>query len=84
MPSLSITPGRKFSITTSAVAASFFTTSIALGFLRSSVIERLLELTATHGAASPRFSQSVARLPKRMSSPSRLSTLMTSAPSSAS
>ena len=84
MPSLSITPGRKFSITTSALAASCFTTSIALGFLRSSVIERLLELTATHGAASPRFSQSLAREPKRMSSPSRLSTLMTSAPSSAS
>ncbi len=59
-------------------------TSIALGFLRSSVIERLPAFTETQGAASPRFSQSLARLPKRMSSPSRDSTLMTSAPSSAS
>ncbi len=79
-----MTPGRKFSITTSTLATRRLMTSSALGFLRSSVIERLPAFTATHGAASPRFSQSLARLPKRMSSPSRDSTLMTSAPSSAS
>ena len=63
MPRLSITPGRKFSITTSALAVRRLMTSIALGFLRSSVIERLPAFTETQGAASPRFSQSLARLP---------------------
>ena len=58
--------------------------SSALGFLRSNVTERLPELTAIQGAARPRFSQASLRLPKRMSSPSRDSILMTSAPSKAS
>ena len=34
MPSLSITPARKFSITTSAFAASFLTIAIASGFVQ--------------------------------------------------
>ena len=57
MPSLSITPGRKFSITTSIFGTMRLMTSIALGCLRSMVIERLPALTATQGAARPRFSQ---------------------------
>src|ERR1700758_4727428 len=58
MPSLSITPGRKFSITTSAWAASFLTISIASGFDRSSVRLRLLPLMACQPGASPRSAHS--------------------------
>jgi hypothetical protein len=43
---LSITPGRKFSHTTSAVVTSRLTISTASGFRRSSVMLRLLPFTA--------------------------------------
>jgi len=75
MPSPSITPGRKFSTTTSAVAARRLITSIALGFLRSSVIDRLPAFTAIQGAARPRFSHSLAPDRNACRSPVRDSTL---------
>src|SRR5258708_4371867 len=58
MPSLSITPGRKFSITTSACAASCLTMVIASGFERSSVRLRLLPLIACQPGARPRSAHS--------------------------
>src|SRR5216683_107005 len=58
MPSLSITPGRKFSITTSALAASCLTMVIASGFCRSSVRLRLLPLIACQPGARPRSAHS--------------------------
>jgi hypothetical protein len=84
IPRRSITPGRKFSITTSARATNRETISIAAGFCRSSVRLRLLPLIASHDGAMPRSAHSRESGVRRMSSPSRRSTLMTSAPSNAS
>ena len=50
-PSRSITPGRKFSATMSALAASRLIISTALGSLRSSAMLRLLPLTAAQVGA---------------------------------
>src|SRR3981189_949828 len=58
MPSLSMTPGRKFSITTFAHAASCWTILIASGFCRSSVRLRLLPLIACQPGARPRSAHS--------------------------
>ena len=58
--------------------------SIAAGFCRSSVRLRLLPLIASQDGAMPRSAHSRDSGVRRMSSPSRRSTLITSAPSSAS
>lgn len=71
-------------MTMSTCAASFFTIAIASGFCRSSVRLRLLPLTARNAGASPRSAHSRESGVRRMSSPSRRSTLMTSAPNNAS
>ena len=75
-----MTPGRKLSITTCALAASFFTTAMPSADLRSSAIERLPRLNATEWAQWSPFS-SPSALPQ---SPSGGSILMTSAPCNAS
>ena len=54
-----MTPGRKFSITTSAVSASRFTIAIASGFVRSSAMLRLLELIAIQPVPRPRSDHSL-------------------------
>src|SRR5512141_1456444 len=72
MPSLSITPGRKFSITTSTSAASCLTIVIASGSERSSVRLRLLPLIACQPGARPRSAHSRLKGVRRMSSPSPL------------
>ncbi len=80
MPSLSITPGRKFETTTSAVFASRWTIVFASGFARSSVTLRLFALTAIHAGPRPRSDHSRETGVSRMPSPVRGSTLITSAP----
>lgn len=52
-PSLSSTPGLKFSASTSAVAINFLATSIASGFLRSRVRLRLLRLPVSNSMVCP-------------------------------
>src|SRR6185312_9919610 len=51
--SLSSTPGRKFSATTSEVAISFLATSIASGFFRSRVRLRLLRFPVRSNMVTP-------------------------------
>ena len=59
MPSFSITPGLKFSSTTSAFSASFFTIAMASGLVRSSAMLRLFELIAIQLVDSPRSDHSL-------------------------
>ena len=77
-------PGRKFSITTSVLAARRCTISIDFGLVRSSARLRLLELMAIKPVAMLRPAHSLLSGLRRMSSPPGRSILMTSAPSSAS
>jgi len=79
-----MTPGRKFSHTTSALAASRLTTSTASGLLRSSVMLRLLPFTARKPGGILRSAHSGLTSWLRVSSPPRDSIFTTSAPSSAS
>ena len=58
--------------------------STAAGFCRSNVRLRLLPLIAIHDGAMPRAAHSRDSGVRRASSPSRRSTLITSAPSKAS
>ncbi len=53
MPIRSATPGRKFSISTSAVLTSSFAILRSSGFFRSSSIDRLLRFQSMNGAPSP-------------------------------
>src|SRR5882757_7589727 len=78
MPSLSITPGRKFSSTTSAPSTRSQNTARSASFLRSSRTPRLLRFHSMKGAASPSTKGGAPRI----ESPCGLSILMTSAPRS--
>src|SRR5580698_188735 len=73
MPRRSATPGRRLWLTTSAHRTSRWATSWPAGFLRSTAIERL-----------PRWAPLNGLVVGRSVSPSRGSSLMTSAPRSAS
>src|SRR3954469_16695697 len=79
-PSLSSTPGRKFSSTTSAPSTRSQKISRSSAFLRSSVIPRLLRFHSMKGAPSPSTKGGAPRI----ESPCGLSILITSAPMSAS
>src|SRR5215210_3322565 len=81
MPRRSVTPGRKFSSTTSAVAASRRNAEFCASSLRSSTTLRLLRLTARNAAvSSPRMRKPMAW--RAWSPEPGGSTLMTSAPMS--
>src|SRR6202521_475426 len=76
-----IVPGRRFSTTTSAVSTSLRKISLPFSVLRSNAIERLLRLRRMNAEPSPSISGADWRT---TSPPSGCSTLMTSAPRSAS
>ena len=80
-PMRSITPLRKFWMNTSAPAISRFSASTPSGAFRSSTIERLLRLLLRNEAEYPPRRLAAARV---WSPPCGFSTLMTSAPWSAS
>src|SRR3954471_1932804 len=80
IPSLSSTPGRKFSSTTSAPSTRSQKISRSSAFLRSSVMPRLLRFHSMNGAPSPSTKGGAPRI----ESPWGLSILITSAPMSAS
>jgi hypothetical protein len=84
MPRRSITPGRKFSQTTSTCAARRSTTSTACGRDRSSVRLRFPAFAAIQPGPIRRSDHSGETADARMSSPASGSTLITSAPCSAS
>src|SRR5262249_29718178 len=76
--SLSMTPGRKFSSTTSAPSTRSQKTARSVSALRSSVSPRLLRFHSMKGADSPSMKGGAPRI----ESPCGLSILMTSAPRS--
>ena len=80
-PMRSMTPARKFCTNTSAPVTSRFSTSAPPGVFRSSTIERLLRLLLRNEAENPPRRFAAARV---WSPPCGFSTLITSAPWSAS
>src|SRR5262245_24824367 len=78
MPSLSMTPGRKFSSTTSAPSTRSQNIARSASSLRSSRMPRLLRFHNMKGADSPSMKGGAPRI----ESPCGLSILMTSAPRS--